>query len=66
MWIVNVDTAQVIGFLRFEDLVQEIFDVTLLPGLRFPEIAEHGSAAVRSSFVLPPEALADAVYRRAA
>ena len=37
------DAATIVGFLRFEDLVQEIFDVAILPGLRFPEIAEHGS-----------------------
>jgi hypothetical protein len=51
----------VLGLLRFEDLVQEIFDVAVLPGLRFPEIAEHGSDAVNLSFVLPDLAVPEAV-----
>ena len=41
-----------------EDLVQEIFDVQVLPGLRFPEFAEHGSDAVNLSYVVPDDALA--------
>jgi uncharacterized protein (TIGR03032 family) len=58
VWIVNVETGAVVGFLRFEDLVQEIFDVQVLPGLRFPEFAEHGSDAVNLSYVVPDDALA--------
>jgi hypothetical protein len=42
-----------VGFLRFEELVQEIFEVALLPGVRFPEIAEIGSRGARSTFVVP-------------
>ena len=53
VWAVSLESGQAIGFLRFEDFVQEIFDVTLLPGVRFPEIAEPGSTAVSSSFALP-------------
>ena len=53
VWIVDLDTARIIGFLRFEDVVQEIFDVALLPGLRFPEIAEHGSDAVNLTYRVP-------------
>ena len=59
IWIVNIETGSVVGFLRFEDLVQEIFDVAILPGMRFPELAEHGSDAVNLSYVLPPAALAE-------
>jgi uncharacterized protein (TIGR03032 family) len=53
VWVVDIEKGEIAAFLRFEDLVQEIFDVELLPGIRFPEIAEHGSEAVKSSFVLP-------------
>lgn len=53
VWVVNTKRGEVVAFLRFEDLVQEIFDVALLPGVRFPEIAEPGSTAVSTSFVLP-------------
>ena len=53
VWMVDLDAGEVAAFLRFDDLVQEVFDVALLEGKRFPEIAEAGSDAVASSFVLP-------------
>lgn len=53
VWAVNPQSGQIVGFLRFEELVQEVFDVALLPGLRYPEIAEEGSDAAAGSFVLP-------------
>jgi uncharacterized protein (TIGR03032 family) len=53
VWMVGLDTGAVLGFLRFEDLVQEIFDVALLPGVRFPEIAEATGDAISLSFALP-------------
>lgn len=53
VWVVNIETGQTVAFLRFEDLVEEIFDITVLPGIRFPEIAEHGSDAASNSFVVP-------------
>lgn len=52
VWMVDLASGTIAGFLRFEDLVQEIFDVTLLP-FRNPEIAEPGSTAVSTSYVLP-------------
>ena len=54
VWVVNIETGATVGFLRFDDLVQEIFEVTLLPGLRFPEIAEPHSETVANGFVLAP------------
>jgi uncharacterized protein (TIGR03032 family) len=53
VWVVELRSGQIAGFLRFEDVVQEIFDVALLPGARYPEIAEPGSTAASESFVLP-------------
>ncbi len=53
VWAVNPQSGQIVGFLRFEELVQEVFDVAVLPGLRYPEIAEEGSDAATSSFILP-------------
>ena len=53
VWAVNPHSGQIAGFLRFEELVQEVFDVALLPGVRYPEIAEEGSDAATNSFVLP-------------
>jgi uncharacterized protein (TIGR03032 family) len=53
VWMVDLRSGEIAGFLRFEDLVQEIFDVAVLPGVRFPEIAEAAGPTVASSFVLP-------------
>jgi uncharacterized protein (TIGR03032 family) len=53
VWIVNTRNGNQIGFLRFEDLVQEVFDLALLPGVRYPEVAEPGSTAALNSFQLP-------------
>jgi uncharacterized protein (TIGR03032 family) len=61
VWIVNIETGQTLGFLRFEGAVQEIFAVDLLRGMTFPEIVEHGSPIVNQAFVLPDAALAQAV-----
>jgi uncharacterized protein (TIGR03032 family) len=58
VWAVNPQSGQIVGFLRFEELVQEVFDVALLQGVRYPEIAEEGSDAATNSFVLPDAELA--------
>ena len=53
VWAVDPESGNVVGFLRFEELVQEIFDLAILPGIRYPEIAEEGSDAALRSYVLP-------------
>ena len=53
VWIVDIDTGETAGFIRFEEQVQEIFDVALMPGKRYPEIAEPTSTAALNSFQLP-------------
>ncbi len=53
VWMVDLRTGTIGGFLRFEDLVQEIFDVAALPGTRFPEIAEPSDATTAHSYALP-------------
>ena len=51
--MVDLRSGAIAGFLRFEDLVQEIFDVAILPGVRFPEIAEATGATTATSYALP-------------
>jgi uncharacterized protein (TIGR03032 family) len=52
VWMVDLVTGEVTGFLRFDDLVQEVFDVALLPR-RMPEVAEPDDPLVASSYVVP-------------
>jgi uncharacterized protein (TIGR03032 family) len=59
VWVVDIQRGQVIAFLKFEDAVQEVFAVALLPGLRFPDLINDNADIVGSSFVLPDEALRD-------
>jgi uncharacterized protein (TIGR03032 family) len=53
VWMVDLHTGEIIGFLRFDDLVQEIFDVAVLRGIRFPELAEAGDLTTARSYALP-------------
>ena len=60
VWVVNIVSGEVVAFLKFEDAVQEIFAVSVLPGLRFPELVEHDDDVLLSnSYVLPDAAMAE-------
>jgi uncharacterized protein (TIGR03032 family) len=59
VWVVDIQTGATVAFLRFEDAVQEVFEVAVLPGLRFPELSEPGGELVGGTYVLPEEALAE-------
>ncbi|MEN8260240.1 MAG: TIGR03032 family protein [Pseudomonadota bacterium] len=59
VWVVNIQTAETVGFLRFEAGVQEIFAVQVLRGIRFPELLEWGDARLAHAYVLPDAALAE-------
>lgn len=57
VWIVNIETGRTVAFLKFSGAVQEIFAVHALAGLQFPEIIDDDSEFVKSTYVLPDEAL---------
>lgn len=59
VWVVNLQTGQTVGFLRFEAGVQEIFSVKVLPGITYPEILEWDDPKMGFSYVLPDAALAE-------
>lgn len=64
VWALDLRNGKVVGFLRFEGLVQEIFDLQVLQGIRYPEIAEPDSDLTAGAFVLPTEALKEAPAAR--
>ena len=64
VWVVNIMTGETIAFLRFEDAVQEIFAVQVLPNISFPEIIDWDEKLIPSSYVLPDEALKDVPQER--
>jgi uncharacterized protein (TIGR03032 family) len=47
-------SGQVIAMLEFQTGVEEIFDVQLLPGLRFPEVIGFQQETIQHTFVVPP------------
>jgi uncharacterized protein (TIGR03032 family) len=59
VWVIDIQRGQVVAFLKFEEAVQEIFAVALLPGMRFPDLINDNAELVGSSFVLPDDALRD-------
>jgi uncharacterized protein (TIGR03032 family) len=59
VWVVHIETGQTVGFLRFEEGVQEIFAVQVLPNISYPEMLLWDDPRLASSYVLPDEALAD-------
>lgn len=58
VWVVNIQTGQTVGFVRFEAGVQEIFAVQVLPA-RFPEMLEWQDKLLMNSYVVPDVALKD-------
>jgi hypothetical protein len=52
--VVDLRSGQVTGFLEFQTAVQEIFDVQLMPGLRFPEVIGFQHETIQHTFVVPP------------
>ena len=59
VWVVDLRTAQVVAFLRFEGCVQEIFDLQVLHGIRYPELLEPCAEPTATAYVLPDTALVD-------
>lgn len=61
IWVVDTRDGSTAAFLRFEGVVQEIFDVQLLAGLRHPDILEPGDPIAGAAITLPAQfALSDA------
>jgi uncharacterized protein (TIGR03032 family) len=51
--VVELCSGQVIALLEFQSAVEEIFDVQLLPGLRFPEVIGFQQETIQHTFVVP-------------
>ncbi len=61
IWVVHIHTGEIIAFLKFEDAVQEIFAISILPGYYFPEVIDWDEKLLGSSYVLPDEVLQELV-----
>ncbi|MEL6896516.1 MAG: TIGR03032 family protein [Planctomycetota bacterium] len=59
VWVVNIESGTVVGFVRFEDAVQEIFSVEVLPNKRRPDLVNDNQDVIGSTFDLSQSALLD-------
>ena len=59
VWVVNIEIGETVAFLRFEEAVQEIFAVEILPGIRFPEIIKDDDKLISTVYALPDQELAE-------
>ncbi len=59
VWVLDIVRGEVVAYLKFEDAVQEIFAVQVLPGRRYPDVLNENNPVIADSFVLPQPALAD-------
>jgi uncharacterized protein (TIGR03032 family) len=55
--VVDLRSGLTVALLEFQSAVEEIFDVQLLPGLRFPEVIGFQKEAIHHTFVVPPSSL---------
>jgi uncharacterized protein (TIGR03032 family) len=53
--VVDLRSGRLVAFLEFQSAVEEIFDVQLLPGMRFPEVLGFQKETMRHTFIVPPE-----------
>ena len=55
IWILDLTRGQIVGFFEFEKDVEEIFDVQILPGIRYPAVVGFQKDTIHGAFVIPPE-----------
>ena len=53
--VVDTRNGQVVGSVEFEATVEELFDVQLLPGIRFPAVVGFDKDTVKRACVIAPE-----------
>jgi uncharacterized protein (TIGR03032 family) len=53
---VDLSNGRADGLLEFRTAVEEVFDVQVLPGVRFLELIGFQQETVHHTFVVPPEA----------
>jgi uncharacterized protein (TIGR03032 family) len=57
VWVIDVRTGKVVGFVKFTDAVQEVFAVQALAGLRWPEVLNEGEKHIAETYELHDDAL---------
>src|SRR5439155_11007417 len=53
--VVDLGSGRLAAMLEFQTAVEEIFDVQVLPGVRFPEVIGFEKETIHHTFIVPPE-----------
>lgn len=59
VWVIDLNTGNIVGFVRFEGIVQEIFDIQILHDMRYPGVLEPDDDLIGGAFILSDEAMRD-------
>ncbi len=59
VWVVNIETGETLGHVKFTSGVEEIFSIKILPHTKFPEVLGTDSKLLMNSFMIPDEYLKD-------
>jgi uncharacterized protein (TIGR03032 family) len=54
--VVDLTSGRVCAMLQFQTAVEEIFDIQLLTGIRFPDVMGFQNDTIQHTFVIPPVA----------
>ncbi len=57
VYVCNIQTGKVIGFIRFEGDVEEIFAVQVMQNTAFPELLEREDELLKTTYLIPDDAL---------
>jgi uncharacterized protein (TIGR03032 family) len=53
VWVVNIETAKTVAFLRFSGIVEELYAVHLMPGTTRPHVSAEDGVGLETTWVLP-------------
>ncbi|MEO8268200.1 MAG: DUF4915 domain-containing protein, partial [Aureliella sp.] len=53
VWIVNIESGEVVAFLKFDGSVQEVFEVHALTKTRYPDLIHDDAKLLADAFILP-------------
>jgi uncharacterized protein (TIGR03032 family) len=57
VWVVNIHSGELVGFVKFEDAVQEIFAVEVLSGAIYPEVVNEDRGLLANTYELSDDVL---------
>lgn len=57
IWVVDTRSGHVAGFMQFDAGVEEIFDICVVAGAKFPELLGPDDEVAAGAFVVPPAAV---------